>query len=84
MQRDAGLMPAGIDAADGYGHFSKCRAIEATLDAYYHGHDDLIILAVDAAARWRGLALGAIARRGAVSDIFMGRLRKIWWVRGLC
>ena len=50
LQRDAGLMPAGIDAADGYVHFSNAAQLEATLDAYYHGHDDLIILAVDEAA----------------------------------
>lgn len=50
LQRDAGLMPAGIDAADGYVHFSDAAQLEATLDAHYHGHDDLMILAVDAAA----------------------------------
>ena len=50
LQRDAGLMPAGIDAADGYVHFSDAAQLEATLDAHYHGHDDLMILVVDAAA----------------------------------
>lgn len=50
LQRDASLTPAGIDAADGYIHFSNAAQLEATLDAYYQGHDDLIILAVDAAA----------------------------------
>ena len=54
LQRDASLTPAGIDAADGYVHFSE--AALSGLDAHYHGHDDLMILAVDAAAarllRW--------------------------------
>ena len=35
LQRDAGLMPAGIDAADGYVHFSDAAQLEATLDAHF-------------------------------------------------
>ena len=50
LRRDASLTPAGIDSADGYVHFSDASQLEATLDAHYHGHDDLMILAVDAAA----------------------------------
>ena len=50
LQRDASLTPAGIDAADDYVHFSDAAQLEATLDAHYHGHDDLMILAVDTAA----------------------------------
>ncbi len=50
LQRDASLTPAGIDAADGYVHFSDAAQLEATLDAHFSGHDDLMILAVDAAA----------------------------------
>ena len=34
LQRGAGLLPAGIDAADGYVHFSDAAQLEATLDAH--------------------------------------------------
>ncbi|HAT07970.1 MAG TPA: DUF952 domain-containing protein [Rhodobiaceae bacterium] len=50
LQRDASLTQAGIDAADGYIHFSDAAQLETTLEAHFAGHDDLIILAVDAAA----------------------------------
>ena len=50
LQRDANLTTTGIDAADGYVHFSDASQLEATLDAHFSGHDDLMVLAVDAAA----------------------------------
>ena len=64
LQRNASLTPAGIDAADGYVHFSDAAQLEATLDAHYHGHNDLMILVVDAAAC--GAALRWEPSRGGV------------------
>lgn len=65
LQRDASLTLTGIDAADGFVHFSDAAQLEATLDAHFSGHDDLMILAVDAAAcgaalRWEPSRDGAL------------------------
>ena len=78
-----GLTPAGIDAADGYVHFSDAAQLPATLDAHYHGHDDLMILALDAAA-CGAICAGSHRATARCFRIFMGRLRKIWWVRASC
>ena len=65
FRRDGGLAPVGSDAADGFVHFSTAAQLEATLDAHFSGHDDLMILAVDAAAcgaalRWEPSRDGAL------------------------
>jgi uncharacterized protein (DUF952 family) len=65
LQRDGRLLPDGIDAADGFVHFSTAPQVTPTLDAHFHGHDDLIVLAVTAAAcgdrlRWEPARNGAL------------------------
>lgn len=45
---DGVLTPSGVDAADGYVHFSTADQLIETLDKHYAGHDDLVLLAVDA------------------------------------
>ena len=65
LRRDGALSPSGIDAADGYAHFSAAAQVTATLQAHYQGHGDLLVLAVDAAAcgdalRWEPSRDGAL------------------------
>ena len=59
MQADGQLTPSGVDAADGYVHFSNAAQLVETLDKHYAGHGDLVLLAVaedeeacGAALRW--------------------------------
>lgn len=42
------LTPDGVDAADGFVHFSTAAQVGETLDKHYAGHGDLVLLAVDA------------------------------------
>lgn len=46
MRADGGLTPEGVDAADGYVHFSTAKQLPETLDKHYIGHGDLVLLAV--------------------------------------
>lgn len=48
MRADGQLAPSGVDAADGFIHFSTATQLWQTLDKHYAGHDALIILAVSA------------------------------------
>ena len=48
MRADGQLAPSGVDAADGFIHFSTAAQLSQTLDKHYAGHDALIILAVRA------------------------------------
>lgn len=45
---EGALTPSGVDAADGYVHFSTAEQLVETLDKHYAGHDDLVLLAVNA------------------------------------
>ena len=45
---EGALTPSGVDAADGYVHFSTAEQLVETLDKHYAGYDDLVLLAVDA------------------------------------
>ena len=47
---DGVLTPSGVDAADGYVHFSTAAQLSETLDKHYEGHGALIILAINAGA----------------------------------
>lgn len=42
------LTPSGVDAADGFVHFSTAAQVHETLDKHYDGHGDLVVLAVNA------------------------------------
>lgn len=46
MQAAGVMTPAGVDAADGYVHFSTAAQLGETLDKHYAGHGALEILAV--------------------------------------
>jgi uncharacterized protein (DUF952 family) len=57
LRRTGTLVLDGIDAADGYVHFSTAAQVAATLDAHFQGHDGLMLVAVNAdgcgdAVRW--------------------------------
>jgi uncharacterized protein (DUF952 family) len=49
LQRTGALVPDGIDAADGYVHFSTAAQVVATLEAHFQDHAALMILAIDSA-----------------------------------
>jgi len=70
MRRDGTLRATGVDAADGFIHFSAAAQIEATLDRHYAGHGALIILAVNTEmqADMLGDALRWVVSRGG--DLF--------------
>ena len=46
MRADGALTPQGVDAADGYVHFSTAAQLTETLDKHFTGHGDLVLLAV--------------------------------------
>ena len=46
MRADGVLTPQGVDAADGYVHFSTAAQLVETLDKHFGGHGDLVLLAV--------------------------------------
>lgn len=48
MCSSGSMVLQGVDATDGFVHFSTAAQVQATLDKHYQGHDDLIILAVNA------------------------------------
>ena len=48
MRADKQLAPSGVDAADGFVHFSTAAQLSETLDKHYAGHGALVILAVNA------------------------------------
>ena len=48
MRADGQLAPSGVDAADGFIHFSTAAQLSETLNKHYAGHDALIILSVRA------------------------------------
>ena len=50
LHADGTLQPYGVDAADGYVHFSTAAQLSETLDKHYAGHDELVLLAVPVAA----------------------------------
>lgn len=57
LHADGTLQPYGVDAADGYVHFSTGAQLHETLDKHYAEHDELVLLAVStatcgAALRW--------------------------------
>ena len=57
MQADGALTRSGVDAADGFVHFSTAAQLIETLDKHYAGHADLVLLAVSdtacgAALKW--------------------------------
>ena len=58
---------AAVDRADGYIHFSTATQAAETAAKWFAGRDDLMLAAVDADALGAGSALGALARRRAVS-----------------
>ena len=58
---------AAVDRADGFIHFSTAGQAPETAAKWFAGREDLTLAAVDAEALGRGLALGALAGRGAVS-----------------
>ena len=60
-------MGAEVDRADGYIHFSTAAQAPETAAKWFAGRDDLTLVAVDADALGRGAALGAVARRRALS-----------------
>ena len=66
MRADGYMTPMGVDAADGYVHFSTAAQLGATLDKHYAEHGDLVILAV--AAETLGAALKWEVSRGG--DMF--------------
>lgn len=49
LQADGTLTPSGVDAADGYVHFSTVAQLNDTLDKHYGEHGALVLLAVKAA-----------------------------------
>lgn len=57
---------AGIDLADGYIHFSTAAQARRTAELYFHGHQNLLLVAVDGASL--GEALKYEASRGG--DLF--------------
>lgn len=66
MRADGVLTPQGVDAADGYVHFSTAAQLIETLDTHFSDHADLIVLAV--ASDDLGVALKWEASRGG--DLF--------------
>ena len=66
MCADGALTPQGVDAADGYVHFSTAAQLTETLDKHYAGHGDLVLLAI--ASDDLGLALKWEVSRGG--DMF--------------
>ena len=48
MQADGALTVSGVDAVDGYVHFSTASQLGETLDKHYAGHGALVLLAVTA------------------------------------
>lgn len=50
LRADGTLVPTGVDAADGYVHFSTVAQLGETLDKHYAGHGDLVLLALPSAA----------------------------------
>ena len=66
LAHDGVLTPYGIDAEDGFVHFSTAMQLADTLDKHYACHADLMILAVNAEAC--GAALRWESARGG--DLF--------------
>lgn len=66
MRADGRLAPGGVDAADGFIHFSTAAQLSETLDKHYAGHGALVIFA--AASADLGDALRWEASRGG--DLF--------------
>jgi uncharacterized protein (DUF952 family) len=62
MRADGQLTPTGVDAADGYVHFSTAAQLGETLNKHYAGYGDLVVLAVGAEAL--GVALKWEVSRG--------------------
>lgn len=62
MRINGALTPQGVDAADGYVHFSTAGQLIETLDKHYAGHGDLVLLAV--ASDDLGMALKWEVSRG--------------------
>lgn len=62
LSADGALTPSGVDAQDGYVHFSTAAQLTETLDLHYQGHGDLVILAVDGGThpdmRWEAARSG--------------------------
>lgn len=50
LRADGTLLPTGVDAEDGYVHFSTAAQLGETLDKHYHAHGDLVLLAIKCAA----------------------------------
>ena len=74
MRADGQLTPMGVDAADGYVHFSTAAQLGATLDKHYAGHGALVLLAV--AAEGLGAALKwEVSRGGDMFPHLYGTLR---------
>ena len=48
MRADTQLTPSGVDASDGFIHFSTAAQLSETLNKHYAGHGALVILAVNA------------------------------------
>jgi uncharacterized protein (DUF952 family) len=44
------LVQAPVDVADGYVHFSTATTLQGTLDKWFEGQDDCVLLAFDASA----------------------------------
>lgn len=47
MAQSGKLAPSGVDASDGFVHFSSAAQLGETLDKYYGAASDLVLLAVD-------------------------------------
>ena len=47
MAQSGTLAPSGVDAADGFVHFSSAAQVSETLDKHYAEAGDLVLLAVD-------------------------------------
>jgi uncharacterized protein (DUF952 family) len=83
-EADGVFLGAAVDRADGYIHFSAADQAEETAAKWFRGREDLMLVAVDAAAlgetlRWEP------SRGGALFPHFYGRLpmSAVVWSRPL-
>ncbi len=83
-ERDGVFRGADVDLADGYIHFSTAEQVHETAARHFAGQDDLVLVAVDAAALGPALKWEP-SRGGALFPHLYGELslRAVAWVKPL-